>query len=193
MTVRRLLHTLLLTTLLLSLNTAAQAQRWRAGLFQSPKGVGITVMMDTWSGTETNVFTARTDFYGFLSGRTDRIGAFFTYTHDYLFFLADGPDYSIDLLLGAGGSFGFAYDYEKGFFSSFDRKLDHTPGGVLALAGDVGVRIDFRRRISLDMGFHLEPGIHMRTDPETGALLLSFYRNGIYRGYYPYLNLLYRF
>ena len=64
---------------------------------------------------------------------------------------------------------------------------------MVALAGDVGVRIDFRRRLSLDLSFCLEPGIHMRTDPGTGALLLTFYKNGIYRGYYPHLNLLYRF
>lgn len=190
---RRLLHITLLTTLLLTLNTAVRAQQWRAGLLQSPKGAGITLSLDSRYRPETNIFTVRTDFYGFLSGRTNRIGAVFTYTHDYLFFLADGPDYSIDLHLGAGGSVGYAYDYEKGFFSSFERELDHTAGGVVALAGNVGVRIDFRRRLSLDLSFCLEPGIHMRTDPGTGALLLTFYKNGIYRGYYPHLNLLYRF
>ena len=71
--------------------------------------------------------------------------------------------------------------------------MSHGPGGVIALTGNIGVRFDFQRRLSLDLGFSLDPGIHLRTDPRTGALLLSFYKNGIYRGYYPNLNLLYRF
>ena len=186
-------HILLLTTLLLSFNSAAHAQKWRAGLLQSPKGVGVTVMLDARNLAETNIFTLRTDFYGILSGRTDRIGAFLSYSHDYLLFLTEGPDYSIDLHIGAGGGLGYAFDYEKGFFSSYERELDHSPGGVIVLEGDIGIRIDFRRRLSLNLSFSLEPGIHMRTDQSTGTLLLSFYKNGIYRGYYPHLNLLYRF
>ena len=101
--------------------------------------------------------------------------------------------FTLDLHIGAGGTLGYAFDYEKGYFSSYDRELSHTPGGVIALNCDVGLRVDFRRRLTLDLSFNLEPGIHMRTDPSTGALLLSFYKNGIYRGYYPQLNLLYRF
>lgn len=187
------IHILLLTTLLLSLHTAARAQEWRAGVLQSPKGFGVTVMLDARGLPETNIFSLRTDFYGFLSGRTKQIGAAFSYTHDYLFFLTEGEEFTLDLHIGAGGTLGYAFDYEKGYFSSYDRELSHTPGGVIALNCDVGLRVDFRRRLTLDLSFNLEPGIHMRTDPSTGALLLSFYKNGIYRGYYPQLNLLYRF
>ena len=190
---RKPIHILLLTTLLLSLHTAAHAQEWRAGLFQSPKGVGVTVMLDARDLPETNIFSLRTDFYGFLSGRTKQIGAAVSYTHDYLIFLTEGEEFTLNLHLGAGGTLGYAHDYEKGYFSSFDRVLEHNPGGVIALNCDVGLRVDFRRRLSLDLSFNLEPGIHLRTDPGTGTLLLSFYKNGIYRGYYPQLNLMYRF
>ena len=189
---RKPIHILLLT-LLLSMHTAAHAQEWRAGLFQSPKGVGVTVMLDARDLPETNIFSLRTDFYGFLSGRTKQVGAAVSYTHDYLLFLAEGEDHLLTLHLGAGGTLGYAHDYEKGYFSSFDRVLEHNPGGVIALNCDVGLRVDFRRRLSLDLSFNLEPGIHLRTDPGTGTLLLSFYKNGIYRGYYPQLNLMYRF
>ena len=189
---RKPIHILLLT-LLLSMHTAAHAQEWRAGLFQSPKGVGVTVMLDARDLPETNIFCLRTDFYGFLSGRTKQIGAAVSYTHDYLIFLTEGEEFTLNLHLGAGGTFGYAHDYEKGYFSSFDRVLEHNPGGVIALNCDVGLRVDFRRRLSLDLSFNLEPGIHLRTDPGTGTLLLSFYKNGIYRGYYPQLNLMYRF
>ena len=189
---RKPIHIVFLT-LLFSLHTAAYAQEWRAGVLQSPKGVGVTVMLDARGLPETNIFCLRTDFYGFLSGRTTQIGAALSYTHDYLLFLAEGKEYTLNMHIGAGGTLGYAFDYEKGFFSSYERSLDHTPGGVIALNCDVGLRVDFRRRLTLDLSFNLEPGIHMRTDPSTGALLLSFYKNGVYRGYYPQLNLMYRF
>lgn len=189
----RPLHILLLTTFLLCLGAKANAQSILAGLYQSPKGVGATLMLDTGEGTEFNIFTLRTDFYGFWTHRTDRIGVFLSYTHDYSILRTGSEDFFLDLHAGAGASLGYALDYEKGFFSSFDRQLSHGPGGVIALTGNIGVRFDFQRRLSLDLGFSLDPGIHLRTDPRTGALLLSFYKNGIYRGYYPNLNLLYRF
>lgn len=190
---RRPLHILLLATLLLAFSPTAHAQRNLAGLYSSPKGVGATLMLDTASDSGINVFTLRTDFYGLLSGRTDRIGAFFTYTHDYTFLWTEGDDFVLSLHAGAGGSLGYAFDYEKGFFSSFDRALERERGFVAALSGNVGLCVDFDRRLSVDVSFTLDPGIHLRTDQQTGALLLSFYRNGIYRGYYPQVNLMYRF
>lgn len=184
---------ILLTTGLLCLGANLFAQECRTGLYQSPKGAGVTLMLDSASGGETNIFTIRTDFYGFLSHRTERIGVFLTYTRDYMLYTFEGDDYSLALHAGAGVSAGYAYDYEKGFFSSFDRALARSEGGVIALTGNIGLRIDFRRRLSLDLGFSLDPGIHLRTDADTGAVLLTFYQNGIYRGYYPNLNLMYHF
>lgn len=189
----RALHILLLATLLLSLGTAARAQQRRVGLYQSPKGVGATVVLDAPTDGGVNIFTLRTDFYGLLSARTRQVGAFLTYTHDYCLFWTEGEGYLLLLHAGAGASLGYAHDYEKGFFSSYDREFEHTPGLVAALSGSVGLCVDFDRHLSLDVSFSLDPGIHLRTNKSTGAVLLSFYRNGIYRGYYPQINLLYRF
>lgn len=193
MSVRSSFHILLPAVLMLIFGQAAYARRDKAGLYQSPKGIGATVMFDSPRDGAMNIFTLRTDFYGFLSGRTERIGAFLSYTHDYCFFRTEGDDFSLFLHAGAGASLGFAHDYEKGIFSSFERALTHAPGFVAALAGNVGLCVDFERRLRVDISFSLDPGIHLRTDPSTGALLLSFYHNGIYRGYYPQINLMYCF
>ena len=187
-------HILCLLALLLPFCPAVHAQRQRIGLFQSPKGFGVTATFDKApDGGEMNTVTLRTDFYGFLSGRTRQVGAFLTYTHDYRILRMEGEDYALVLHAGAGVSLGYAHDHEKGFYSSYDRELAQQAGGVAALAGLIGLRVDFRRHLTVDFGFTLEPGIHVRTDPNTGAVILSFYKNGIYRGYYPHLNLLYRF
>ncbi len=186
-------HILLLLALLLPFGPAVRAQGQRVGLYQSPKGFGVTATFDSASGEEMNTVTLRTDFYGFLSGRTRQVGALLTYTHDYRIFRMEGEDYAMILHAGAGVSLGYAHDYENGFYSSYDRELTHQKGGVAALAGLIGLRVDFRRHLTLDFGFTLEPGFHVRTDPDNGAVILSFYKNGIYRGYYPHLNLLYRF
>ena len=186
-------HILGLLALLLPFGTAAHAQGQRVGLYQSPKGFGVTATFDTASGEEMNTITLRTDFYGFLTSRTKQIGAFLTYTHDYRVFRMEGEDYTLVVHAGAGVSLGYAHDHEVGFYSAVDRELEHNPGGVAALAGQVGVRVDFRRHLTLDLGFSLDPGIHVRTNPNTGAVILSFYKNGIYRGYYPHIDLLYRF
>ena len=188
-------HILGLLALLLPFGSAAHAQGQRVGLYQSPKGFGVTASFDTASGEEMNTTTLRTDFYGFLTSRTKQIGAFLTYTHDYRVFRLEGEDYTLVVHAGAGVSLGYAHDHEAGFYSAVEREreLEHASGGVAALAGQVGVRVDFRRHLTLDFGFSLDPGIHVRTNPSTGAVILSFYKNGIYRGYYPHLDLLYRF
>lgn len=186
-------HILFLTAWLLLSGTAVRAQDRLLGVFQSPKGAGVTAVLGSREGGETNIFTLRTDFYGILSGRTRKPGVFFTYTHDYDLLRTDVEDCTLILHAGAGGMLGYAHDFEKGFFSTFDRQLKHPRGGVAAVAGTAGLRIDFPRRLTLDISFTAAPGIHLRSDRSTGALLLSFYKAGIYHVYYPQINLLYRF
>ena len=61
------------------------------------------------------------------------------------------------------------------------------------VTGNVGLRVDFARNITLDLSFSVCPGIHLRTNKSTGALITSFYKGGLYRAYFPQLNLFYRF
>jgi hypothetical protein len=53
--------------------------------------------------------------------------------------------------------------------------------------------VDLGRRFTLDVGFSVAPGVHLRTDRRTGTLLVSFYRNGVFNAYLPQVNLMYRF
>lgn len=171
----------------------ARGQGIQLGIYQSPKGIGASLVLDSRSGTEMDLLTLRTDFYGVLSGRTRTIGAVLTYTHDYVFFRTEGEDFLLRAHAGAGGQAGFVHDFEKGFLSAYDRELEHNPGWMAALTGNIGVRVDFKRRLSLDVGVSISPGVHLRTDKSTGALLVSFYHCGIYHAYYPHLMLMYRF
>ena len=171
----RALHRLLLpAALLLFSATALSGQEHHLlGVFQSPKGVGVSVL--TGRDAEMNIFTLRTDFCGVLSGRTPEIGAVFS------------------LHAGAGVMAGWVHDFEKGVFSIYDRGMTHSPGIAVGAAGNIGLRADFARHITLDLSFSVFPGIHLRTNKSTGALITSFYKAGLYHAYYPQLNLFYRF
>ena len=89
---------------------------------------------------------------------------------------------------------GYVHDFERGFFSAFDHDLQHRRGGVAALTGNFGLRLDFFwLPLTLDFNITAAPGLHLRTDPDTGAMILSFYRNGIFQAYLPQLHLMYHF
>jgi len=182
---------LLAASLLLCASLSARERL--VGLHQSPKGIGVSAIFDTSDGREMNIFTLRTDFYGVLTGRTSDIGACLVYTHDYTFFRQDREQYSLLLHAGAGGMAGYTHDFEKGVFSAYERQLVLSPGWTFALAGNVGLRVDFRKRLSMDISLSALPGIHIRTDNKTGAVLVGFYRNGVYQAFFPQLNLMYRF
>ena len=164
------------------------------GLYQSPRGLGITAMFPSRAGDEADILTLRSDFYGVLTGRTREPGVCLSYTHDYVFFEREGEDFYLQLHAGAGGMIGYVHDFERGFYSAFDRELEHPRGGVAALTGNLGLRLDFFwLPLTLDLSITAAPGVPLRTDPATGALILSYYRNGIFQAYLPQLNLMYRF
>ncbi|MCR5352554.1 MAG: hypothetical protein K6E35_08720 [Bacteroidales bacterium] len=171
----------------------AKGQQALVGLYQSPKGVGVSAMFEGERGDVLDIVTLRTDFYGILTGRTDEPGVCLTYTHDYSFLWVEWPEFTMSLHAGAGGLLGYVHDWEEGIFSAIERQLQHSAGFAAGLAGNVGLRLDFDRRLSLDLSFTTAPGIHLRTDKETGAVILSFYKNGLYRSYFPQINILYRF
>ena len=184
----------LLAALLLPLFCPSlRGQEVMAGLYQSMKGIGATAMFYS-DGDEADILTLRSDFYGVLSGRTRRSGVCLSYTHDYVFFERDGEDFLLQLHAGAGGMVGYVHDFERGLYSAFDRELQHRPGAVAALTGNLGLRLDFFwRPVTLDFSITAAPGLHLRTDQDTGAMILSFYRNGILQAYQPQINLMYYF
>ena len=164
------------------------------GLYQSTRGIGLSAMFFSPDGGEADILTLRTDFYGILSARTRQPGICLSYTHDYVFLEREGEDFRMLLHAGAGGMIGYVHDYERGFYSAYDRELQHSPGGIAALTGNLGLRVDFLwSPLTLDFSITAAPGLHLRTNRDTGAMILSFYRNGILQAYQPQLNLIYRF
>ena len=176
----------------LLLGPLAKGQEAMLGLFQSPKGVGVTALFGRGWGEEMDILTLRTDFYGLLAGRTDQIGISISYTHDYALYQLWQEQFDLTLHAGAGGLVGYVHDWEKGLFSQYDRELTHNFGLAVALAGNIGLRFDFDR-LTLDLSFTVAPGMHLRTDEDTDDVLLSFYHAGIYPAYFPQLNIMYRF
>lgn len=189
----RKLHIRLAAVLLFLLpGPAARGQEALLGVFNSPKGFGVTALFGPEMGEESNILTLRTDFYGLLGGRTHKMGVCITYTHDYAIYQLWEEQFDMTLHAGAGGQIGYVQDWEKGLFSQFERQLTHKPGLAVALAGNIGLRFDFDR-LTLDLSFTVAPGMHLRTDEDTSDILLSFYHAGIYHAYFPQLNIMYRF
>ena len=180
-------------SLLLCCASLRGQERPLLGLYQSPHGVGLTAFFPNPDASEMDILTLRTDFYGLLAGRTNEVGGFLSYSHDYALLRAESTYYRLQLHLGAGGLAGYGHDFEKGFFSATERDLIHNRGWIVAPQGNIGLRVDFRRHLSLDISFAVAPGVHLRTDRATGTLLVSFYKNGTYHAFYPQLNLMYRF
>jgi len=176
----------------LLLGPLAKGQEAMLGLFQSPKGVGVTALFGRGWGEEMDILTLRTDFYGLLAGRTDQIGISISYTHDYALYQLWQEQFDLTLHAGAGGLVGYVHDWEKGLFSQYDRELTHNFGLAVALAGNIGLRVDFDR-LTLDLSFTAAPGIHLRTDQDTGDVLLSYYRCGSIHAFLPQLNIMFRF
>ena len=185
----------LLAALLLTLfRPLLRGQDVMTGLYQSPRGIGVSAMIFSRDGGEADILTLRTDLYGVLSARTHEPGVCLAYSHDYVFFEREGEDFFLQLHAGAGGMIGYVHDFERGFYSAFDRELVHPRGGVAAVTGNLGLRVDFFwLPLTLDFSLTAAPGVHLRSDPDTGAMILSFYRNGIFQAYMPQLNLMYRF
>ena len=89
-------HIRLAAVLLLMLSgPLAQGQEALLGLFNSPKGIGVTAMVGSDWGNETHIITLRTDFYGILGGRTQNMGVCVTYSHDYAIYSCHSTAYSI--------------------------------------------------------------------------------------------------
>ncbi len=176
----------------LLLGPMAKGQEAMLGLFQSPKGVGVTALFGRGWGEEMDILTLRTDFYGLLAGRTEQIGISISYTHDYALYQLWQEQFDLTLHAGAGGLVGYVHDWEKGLFSQYDRTLTHNFGLAVALAGNIGLRVDFDR-LTLDLSFTAAPGIHLRTDEDSGDVLLSYYRCGSVHAFLPQLNIMFRF
>ncbi len=190
---RGLKYISLLLAAALTFGPAASGRERYLGAFNSSKGLGAAMLLGSSSGDGFSIVSLYADMFGVFSGRTDDVGIALSYSRDYVIYSSDLEYYSLTLHGGPGFLTGYVHDYERHFFTS-EGDTDKTMGAVAALSGNIGFLTDFyRRRISIDIGICINPGIHIRRDRNDGTVLLSLYKRGIYYGLCPQLSIYYRF
>lgn len=174
---------------------ASAGDRLSLGLFSSPKGFGLcSEFAGPATPKESNTICIYADLYGVLSSRSSKPGLMISYTHNYLFRRFERPSgAAISVFFGGGGSAGYVHDYERGFWRSSDRELQNSRGLVLALCGRVLTKFEFKRRISLSVGFDINAGIQARRNSQTGDAIISLYKNGLYHLLMPQVGISYKF
>ncbi len=169
------------------------AQERYLGVFNSLKGFGIGAAFKPQDGASMTFINLYADMFGVLSGRTCDTGIAASLTRDYIIAYADYGYSYLALHAGPGFFTGYLHDYERHFFSS-DGQTYKEMGIVAALSGNVGLSADFfAHRLSIDISFCVNPGLHIRKDRDSGAMLLSLYKRGLYYCLTPQLCIYCRF
>lgn len=171
----------------------AYGQQACVGISNSSSGFGLTAQFGAAGGEELNIFSLGTDNYGIFTGRTKEVGFRISYSHNYIVRRFAAGDFELLMHVGAGAMTGYVHDFEAGIFGNGPTSLKREMGVTAALACTFGACFDFRRGISVEIGYALYPGIHIRTDRETGSAYVSVYKNGLMRLPIPSLNIMYRF
>ncbi|HBH21323.1 MAG TPA: hypothetical protein DDX33_04935 [Rikenellaceae bacterium] len=185
--------TILLLFFLVTARTTSAREK-RVGLFNSPKGFGLSMQLDSKAGDEISSFNLYGDTYGLLSGRTSDIGLAFSYSHNYILRVFDFKYCRSSLYAGAGVLCSYVHDHEEGIFSNPEEsQLAKEMGFVLALNCNAGYGIDFDRGISVDLSFSLSPGVFIHKKDDSSEILASLYKRGIFEVLMPQLCVFYRF
>ena len=160
------------------------------GIYNSIKGVGLTLQLPS-GGSEFDAFTVITEVYGIPTGRTEKAGVKFNYSHNIIFHQTEFENALLSFYAGPGVSAGYLRDAELGIHENHLVPLKHKPGFMLALSGTVGSHLHFSRKLSLDISLTADLGIHMRRDETLNSIGLNLYKNGIFQALYPQLSILY--
>ena len=160
------------------------------GVFNSIKGIGLTFHQPV-DETEFNSFTLFTEVYGIPTGRTGQVGVKFNYSRNIIFHQTDFENSLLSFYAGPGVSAGYLRDAEFGLHENHLVPLKHKPGFMLALSGTVGSHFHFRRKLSIDISFTADLGIHLRRDETLNSIGLNLYKNGIFQALYPQVSILY--
>ena len=159
----------------------AEGQTFRSiGLFSSFKGIGIEGDFTGKTGN-LNVIRLYADLYGLPSGKIIRPGVKLCYSSDYILKTWNKQYCDILFHIGPGATLGYVKDFN----------VANSPGAIIGLAGNMGWLFKFNRKVSLDLSWTIEAGMHLRQ--ENGAGRLSFYKNGIYRFPFPQLTIIREF
>ena len=184
---------LMLTAALSATWSETAAQERYLGVFNSLKGFGIGAAFKPQDGASMTFVNLYADLFGVLSGRTCDIGMAAGLTKDYIIAYVDYGYSYLALHAGPGVFTGYLHDYERHFFSS-DGQTYKEMGFVAAISGNAGLSADFfSHRLSIDISICVNPGLHFRKDRDSGAILISLYKRGLYYCLTPQLCIYYRF
>lgn len=159
----------------------AFSQEKSAGIFNSPKGFGITFSADT-PNYGFNSFNLYADLTGVLSGKYSTPGVRFDYYRGIIIKALTTESFDCRLYAGPGVSTGFVRDYGSDNY-----------GMLIALNGTFGAKFVFPRRIAIDLGVTADLGLHIRGEERGQTTNLKLYRNGLIRILYPQIKLEYCF
>lgn len=156
-----------LFALLFSLSVSARVEM--AGLYNSPKGVGLCIV----EGSEKNTFTsfsALLDTYGIYGRKDITPGIRFNISRQYYISGYRYGDARLYLFAGSGASAGFVHD---------NGLLDVPLMPMGAVSGSFGITTDNPRKINITLCITAEVGIC------AGPNGTVWYMNGIQRALHP--------
>lgn len=167
---------ILLSCILTGSGIICRAQNINAGLFNSPKGFGVSVR---FSGVEKDFSTINlyADVTGILNGQANSPGVKLCYEYAFSY-LQFGPDGRFRAYVGPGVSVGYLKD-----------NVSDPHGLLIALNCINGLQAIFERGVTLDLSFTVEAGLHMHADLQTDSSRLSIYKNGFRQFFFPQLTI----
>lgn len=167
--------------------TCAEAQT--LGIFNSPKGFGITSLFKAGnSGDSFDCMTIYADIYGLPLERADYPGVKICYNRCNVVGAFERASSQQFLYVGPGISAGYVHDFDRSVSSMV--KLSHNPGMCLSLSCRFGFLVQVPKKgINVDFSMQLEAGMHLRQDEILKQKDLTWYQNGLYQALYPQLSI----
>lgn len=170
---------IILSVLLLAMQSNASAGGLSAGIFNSYKGFGISI---DYAATEEiyNSYNLYADVYGMYDGTSRSPGVKLAYLHYNKLATIDSRHARYDLYLGPGASTGYVLDHGA------DKR------GIM-LTADLGLafRAYFKMNVDLEFGMFTELGFI--SGEANGKTQIRIYRNGLMHALIPTLKIMYRF
>lgn len=195
MNIRKTLVLIFLTSSMLAGVSARAQEKAVFGLYNSPKGFGLT-MHSPVNGSSFDSFCLHADSFGFFSGRVSNPGVKFNYSRNFILKEIRDEDLRLQFFAGPGVSAAYVYDYETSrlFVLFGGDELQKNMGLAACMSCTAGTRLLFDDcRISLDLSFRSELGVHIRRDEVKSSMNLSWYIMGALETFYPELTIFYRF
>lgn len=164
------------------------------GLFNSPKGFGVSYVTAQKDDGVYSSIDLYSDIYGFPIGRAAyypglRLQAFRNSVLKDLDFPADRSF----IYAGLGCSVGYVRDFEPiSKWATGPAYLIMNMGGIVCVSGALGMRAEFDN-IVLDLGFQADAGLYLRKHEYQGNMMLELYKNGLYNCLYPQLKIMWKF